>query len=236
MRYGDIDFPEPIIEALGSGTLVIFVGAGVSRDRPSCYPDFKFLAKEAGREFAFDDKRYSPFDRYFGRLEQAKPGRVHDWVRSRLDAPDSRPNDHHRSLLKLFGGANRVRVVTTNFDRHLTAAAASVYPGESIEEHRAPSLPVGSHFSGLVYLHGSVAGPAERLVLTDADFGRAYLTEGWACRFLLELFRTYTILFVGYSGQDAVVNYLARGLPPDGAKAYAFASRSEEHTSELQSH
>lgn len=51
------------------------------------------------------------------------------------------------------------------------------------------------------------------MVLTDADFGRAYLTEGWARRFLVEVFRQYTVLFVGYSHSDVVMNYLARASP-----------------------
>ena len=51
------------------------------------------------------------------------------------------------------------------------------------------------------------------MVLTDLDFGRAYLIEGWARRFLVDLFRSYTVLFVGYSHSDTVMNYLARALP-----------------------
>src|SRR5690554_7670999 len=40
------------------------------------------------------------------------------------------------------------------------------------------------------------------LVITDREFGRAYLTEGWARRFLVALFRKYVVLFVGYSHDD----------------------------------
>ena len=40
---------------------------------------------------------------------------------------------------------------------------------------------------------------AKDMVLTDADFGRAYLTEGWAQRFLVDVFREFTVLFIGYS-------------------------------------
>lgn len=56
------------------------------------------------------------------------------------------------------------------------------------------------------------------MVLTDADFGRAYLTEGWARRFLLDIFMddSLCVLFVGYSGGDPPVQYLARALPPAG--------------------
>ena len=66
------------------------------------------------------------------------------------------------------------------------------------------------------------------MVLTDADFGRGYLTEGWARRFLLEVFRTYSVLFVGYSHNDVVMNYLARALPADGvAGRYALTEEEE---------
>ena len=53
------------------------------------------------------------------------------------------------------------------------------------------------------------------MVLTDKDFGRAYLTEndGWARRFLVELFSNYTVLFVGYSHDDTIMTYLGRALP-----------------------
>ena len=63
------------------------------------------------------------------------------------------------------------------------------------------------------------------MVLTDLDFGRAYLTEGWARRFLADLFRSYTVLFVGYSHNDIVMSYLARALPTETAR-YALTDKS----------
>ena len=56
------------------------------------------------------------------------------------------------------------------------------------------------------------------MVLTDKDFGRAYMTDGWAQRFLVELFRTFTVLFVGYGHSDVVMNYLSRALLPTETK------------------
>ena len=50
------------------------------------------------------------------------------------------------------------------------------------------------------------------LVLTSADFGRAYLQEGWAARFIVELFREFTVLFIGYSVEDPVMSYLVDAL------------------------
>ena len=74
---------------------------------------------------------------------------------------------------------------------------------------------------------------SERLVLTDTDFGRAYLTQGWARRFLQQLFAQYAVLFVGYSHSDLVMEYLARGLPPQadhpGRFALKIAGDADDH-------
>ena len=64
-------------------------------------------------------------------------------------------------------------------------------------------------------------------MLTDADFGRAYLTQGWARRFVQQLFSKYVVLFVGYSHQDLPLLYLARGISAaeDGPGRYAITLR-----------
>ncbi len=69
----------------------------------------------------------------------------------------------------------------------------------------------------------SVLDDAKRLVLTDADFGSAYLTQGWARRFVQQLFSRFVVLFVGYSYQDLPLLYLARGISAaeDGPGRYA---------------
>jgi hypothetical protein len=72
--------------------------------------------------------------------------------------------------------------------------------------------PLGDDFKGIVHLHGSVSDDAKKLVLTDADFGRAYLTQGWARRFMQQLFSKFVVLFVGYSHQDLPLLYLTRGI------------------------
>ena len=123
--------------------------------------------------------------------------------------------------MRLFTSES-VRIVTTNFDNHFTTALNAKFDPPP-EVFKAPALPVGGRFTGLVYLHGSVEGSADRLVLTDRDFGHAYLTEGWARRFLQELYSTFTVLFVGYSHNDPVMIYLTRGLPPNSTRLFAFA-------------
>jgi len=103
--------------------------------------------------------------------------------------------------------------VTTNYDRHLATAAKEALGAEP-KVYTAPALPHGREFNGIVYLHGSVDQEPGELIVTDADFGRAYLTDAWAARFLQELFRHYTVFFIGYRHNDVVMNYLARGLAP----------------------
>ena len=96
---------------------------------------------------------------------------------------------------------------------------------------RAPALPLGNDFNGIVHVHGAISHPGG-MVLTDKDFGRAYLTEGWARRFLVALFRQFTVLFVGYGHNDTVMNYLARALP-ESAASRRFALTGE-HDADLQ--
>ena len=151
-----------------------------------------------------------PLDRFLGTLKH-KQVHVHQRAAQRLTPLGSAPNALHRDLLRLFGSGDRVRLVTTNFDHHFSTAYAELF-GATPAVFRAPALPLGQSFSGIVHVHGDLSRPDD-MVLTDADFGRGYLTEGWARRFLVDVFRHYTVLFVGYSHDDVVMNYLARALP-----------------------
>ena len=92
----------------------------------------------------------------------------------------------------------------------------------------APKLPVPKphSWSSLVHLHGRIVSGEDgsNLVLTAADFGRAYLTEQWAARFVTELFREFTIVFVGYSVGDPVMGYMVDALAAERAKGARFAT------------
>jgi hypothetical protein len=108
----------------------------------------------------------------------------------------------------------------------------------SVDRDMAPFLPVpkASRWHSLVYLHGRLPDLStdfeglDSLVISSADFGKAYLTERWAARFVSELFRNFQICFVGYSIDDPVLRYMLDALAADrrsGEKvhpAYAFAS------------
>ncbi len=152
-----------------------------------------------------------PEDRFLGRLKQKRVD-VHTIAARIISNDKSEPTSLHRDLLRL-SSVGATRIVTTNFDLLFEKAATSLY-GIVPEVYRAPALPLGRSFQGIVHVHGSVDRISD-IVLTDVDFGRAYLTEGWARRFLADLFRHCVVLFVGYSHNDAIVSYLARALPEE---------------------
>jgi SIR2-like domain len=125
--------------------------------------------------------------------------------------------------------------VTTNFDRLFEKAQ------KRLRWHAPPGLPdlaSGAALEGLVYLHGRM--PVEptdgikrlNFVLSSADFGRAYLADGWATRFVRELLERYVIVLLGYSANDPPVRYLLQGLhvraDKTPAKIFAFASGPED--------
>lgn len=208
MKFGAIEFDAAICEALRNGTLVVFAGAGVSMGKPAKFPDFNQLALRIANGKHSEPNETA--ERFLGRLQQSGKN-VHMAAAEMLDTQGKEPNQLHFDLLRLFGTSKNVRIVTTNFDLFLETAAKKIWENE-LEVYTAPALPRGNNFEGIVHLHGYTHRP-QGMVLTDADYGRAYLTEGWARQFLVDLFYSYTVLFVGYSHEDSVMQYLSRGLP-----------------------
>lgn len=214
MWIGDIDVPQAVLDAAESGNLVLFVGAGASRAQPSNLPDFEELVREIGVLAGCDptDAEVRQPDVFLGRLEDSGVD-VHRLVATAIDPPNSRPNTLHTAIVGLAATCRTPRIVTTNYDRHLTSAAAAF--ALDLEVYEAPALPIGDDFEGIVHLHGSLSQPSQRLVVTDTDFGRGYLREAWAARFLERMFATSTVVFIGYSHGDVVMQYLARSLGSD---------------------
>ena len=215
MQIEGVDFPRPLLNALRDEELVVFAGAGVSMGEPANLPSFKGLTKKIAQGIGDAPKRGETDDQFLGRLSKNRGTKVHERTERELSRDAPKPTDLHRDLLRLFPKAESTRIVTTNFDLLFEDAAMSI--NLKPEVFRAPALPLGNDFNGIVHVHGAVSH-FSGMVLTDADFGRAYLTEGWARRFLLDLFRSFAVLFVGYSHSDTIMNYLARALPTDGGK------------------
>ncbi len=216
--FGRIKIPATLYESLKLGECVIFAGAGVSMGPPANYPNFQDLVRKIANGSIPTDLRNKPFDHILGRLED-RGLLVHELARDILSDASSSPNEIHKDILRLFHN-QRVRIVTTNFDQHFTNAANEIGLG-SLPIYSSPALPMGNSFDGIVHLHGSTFQNAKSLILTDKDFGRAYLTEAWAARFLLQVYSKYTVVFIGYSHNDTIVTYLARGFGAPNKALYA---------------
>ncbi len=212
MWFRSVDFSQPLVEAHREGSLVLFVGAGASMAPPSCLPDFNTLANEIAERARVEplESEHNQPDVLLGRLADQHQVDVHQQVADRLGSPSSKPNRLHQAIATLAAAGPKVRIVTTNYDLHLTAALRCLNKG--FQEHKGPALPMGNDFGGLVYLHGNLVQCPRRLVITDSDFGSAYLREAWASRFLERMFGEYTVLFVGYSHSDMMMQYIARAL------------------------
>jgi len=215
MKLEGVDFPETLIKALRDECLVVFAGAGVSMGEPAKLPSFNKLAELVAEGTGESQAQSETMDQFLGRLED-RHVHVHERAAQALQCHS--PNELHGNLCRLFGKPEGVRIVTTNFDCLFEEAFKQLHH-TSPKLFQAPALPLGRRFKGIVHLHGSLKESKE-MILTHRDFGRAYLTEaeGWARRFLVELFTHYTVLFVGYSHSDTIMNYLTPSLPPDSTQ------------------
>ena len=214
MKIAEINFPSPLLSALRDGELVIFAGAGVSMGEPACLPSFKTLAEKIAQG-TNEILQAGEEDRFLGRLHD-NGVKVYDRAVRELSRNNPKPTDLHKNLLRLHQKSEQVRVVTTNFDLLFEEAAQDVF-GTVPKVSQAPELPRGRGFNGIAHIHGDLNHP-QGLVLTDKDFGAAYMDKGRVTPFLVELFGHFTVLFVGYSHNDIILNYLARTLSADETK------------------
>lgn len=256
VRHGP-DIPERLLQAHEDGRVVFFCGAGISY--PARLPGFAGLVEKIYTALAVTPNavqlaaiKAGQFDTAIGLLEADIVG-GRETVRRTLagiltpDLCDPNATATHKALLTLGKCRNgHTRLVTTNFDRLFEEVIAA--KSLSVERFQAPLLPVPKNCrDGLVYLHGLLSAaptPSEldRLVVSSGDFGLAYLTERWAARFVSELFRNYTVCFVGYSINDPVMRYMMDAHAADRSRGdsspemFAFGSyakgREEERANE----
>jgi len=222
----EAEVPNKLISAHAEGRLVLFVGAGASVDAPSGLPTFQKLTKRLCAESQEPPPEDgTALDKALGDLKN-KEVDVHQRVKAIISSPESKPNDLHNAIAEL-ASVGEPRIVTTNYDRHLYTSLEERLDGD-LDEYLSLAFPQREGFTGIVYLHGSVKEPAEHLVVTDADFSRAYLEAPWtAAQFLSRVFRSSTVLFIGYSHDDTLMEYLARSLPADETDRFALCSQEE---------
>ena len=223
------NFPDELLEARDAGNVVFFCGAGLSSP---ALPGFSGLAEQVISEFGpppgsdalaiLDQLRsgavlWSPLDQVFNLLHEDYGAAAVEHVVNAIlkEKSATAPTDQHSIVVRLCRNAGRkLQIVTTNFDRLFEKAQ------RGIPCHVPPGLPdlaSGEALEGLVYLHGRMpTQPSDGIkrlnfVLSSADFGRAYLADGWATRFVRELLQRYVIVLLGYSANDPPISTSCKG-------------------------
>lgn len=242
--------PDQLLERRDQGRVVFLCGAGVSLDAgmPNFYNltkhvvDFFDPPKGSPIETEFriwvedsnsgENRPKTPLDQIFHLLHQ-EYGReeVNTLVAQRLRDADLRSAEikEHSVIAKISSDQEgNPQIVTTNFDR-LFERGMEVAESEIYEPPAFPDIALGMPLTGITYLHGRLQEPSSvqhPYILSSADFGRAYLSEGWATSFIRSLLKTYTVVLVGYQAEDPPVKYLLQGLNHDGmsnrSNLYAF--------------
>ncbi len=227
---GAPDIPLKLQKSQESAELVIFCGAGISCQ--AGLPTFRTLIKNIysslHEEMKGAEKKYFKLGAYDAVLELLEDRIEGDIVRKNIiEQMTMQPNadlSTHKAILELAKIKNQprqnaYRLVTTNVDKGFALAGE---PKLSIEIAPALTLPKAHKWYSVVQLHGMVENPkddnGEALIFTSGDFGSAYLTERWASRFLTELFRNFTVLFIGYSVNDPVIRYITDAISAEKKK------------------
>lgn len=235
MRFFEdgVDIPDELIRSVNDGSATFLCGAGVSRrvglpsfeqltdwiyDRIGETPD-----DEPAERIALARKE---FDRALRSLEKRthRPGtvsRVRMAVAERLAEPDG-PFPDHLALLQLSRDVEgRHRLLTTNFDTLFERAAVDG-GSAGVPSHAGKSIPkpAGERDYGILHLHGRIENhtlslEGTELVLTSADFGDAYIRDGWASRYFEDRMRLGTLVLVGYAAEDAAMRLLLETLDAD---------------------
>jgi hypothetical protein len=255
------DIPDDLLVARDSGRVIIFCGAGVSQEEAHL-PNFAGLARKAIESLgAAQDSRarilleralaLEPVpgvgglvatDRVFGLLEQEfEISDVRAAVAEAIRPESSAKLDAHRILLDLATSRGVARVVTTNFDLLFEACNPAL---QSSGPPRLPDPYSDRDFHGVVHLHGRVDASYryaqdEEFVISSADFGRAYLSVGWATRFIQQLLSRFHVLFIGYTADDPPMQYLLEGLNLRAGtpnRLYAFQSGEQNSAIALWEH
>lgn len=230
--------PSHLLTQRNEGNVIFFCGAGISRR--AGLPDFTGLTQKVveklGAEKALaamergdsSDRVFSLLVREFGQAE------IDREIHAALKGTRKPDLSCHQIILDLSRGTGgRPQLVTTNFDLLFEAVEKRI---ARVVPPALPDLSLQQPIDGVVYLHGRLRKPelgvASGYVISSADFGRAYLSEGWATRFVKALRERYTIVLLGYRAEDPPMRYLLEGLnAADGVSynspIYAFTQGDE---------
>ncbi len=164
------------------------------------------------------------YDVVLGMLERridGDPNRQSTMRRAAIDilARTIEPNSIHDALIHLGQRFGQTLLATTNFDRLLSEAARRLRcSSDSYALGEIPNPSRSTDFNGILHIHGKLSWKREKgsaLILTDQDFGDAYLRRHSITSFLYDAARIFHLVLVGYSANDSPVRYLLNAIAAD---------------------
>ena len=200
-----------LAEELEKGKLVVFVGAGVSKN--SGLPDWKELIKDYAeyrgiKEFTSKQFLTIPeevFERY-GSLKYYE-------IAEKRFSGKYVPNSVHRILKKM----NLTYIITTNYDTLIENEIKNLQVVSKDED-----LPYTSSNKMLIKMHGDFKN--KNIVLKKSDYDNYEKNFQLISTLIKGLFTTNTILFIGYSYNDTnvqqIMNWIKEILKEETRKAF----------------
>lgn len=200
-----------------SNELIIFVGAGVSVTSPSCSPTWNSLLERAINSIK---KAHSGIADFYNliihRSNKIKPellcqllyNNLHGDFFTFLDILNmGKPNNNHHNIASVAREYKIPAILTTNFDTYIEKSLCEADLKYKLYINSAPrslrkslnSKSIDRKYLPLIKLHGSLDERAT-IILTLRQTGRNLKKD--LSELLQYVFSYYTVLLVGYSGND----------------------------------
>lgn len=245
--------PDELLMARDEGRVVFFCGAGVSKAMAKA-PDFLELAQNVVENLGVSENDPArkvlqeikdiqsrievggliSVDRVFGLLERSfLSSDIEVEVAKALKPNPNSDLSAHQILINLAKGPDgKIRLITTNFDLLFEACDDSL---PFFNPLRLPEPSKIEEFNGIIHLHGHVndeysGAVGSGFILSSSEFGRAYLSEGWATKFVKTIIDRYVVVFLGYTAEDPPIHYLLEALQKHNnelGNLYAFQSGTQ---------
>lgn len=239
--------PDELLLARDEGRVVFFCGAGLSKARANL-PDFyelvekviyhlhlspdhrvcKILKESEEIEKRTGESGLISIDRIFGLLEREfNTSDIQSEVVKILKPHIGVDISAHKIILNLATTEEgKIQLVTTNFDRLFEECKSNL---KYYHPPKLPDISNNDELDGIVYLHGCAkkdysGTEGNGFILSSSEFGRAYLSDGWAASFFKDVIERYIVVFIGYSADDPPIQYLLEALKNKLINVYAFES------------
>ena len=191
---------ELLAKELKKEKLIIFVGAGVSKN--SGLPNWNELIKEYAKELGNKKENFKSDEilkipqKYFEKFGEIK----YYEILNKIFSGKYEPNSIHEVLKKM----NLNYIVTTNYDNLIETKINSYVVSEDTD------LPHYNTNTMVIKMHGDIV--KKNVVLKKSDYKNYETNFPLISTYLKGLFTTNTILFIGYSFNDASVQQIMKWI------------------------